>query len=98
MAKTYCRCQGMRGAATRRGGNGGVHVSAQSYDGSVIVRNWYNEKNDLVVEIGTNDGSSCYIGNESFRGSIDEFNALLRLAKQIKSGEVSVVHHRKVVD
>jgi len=95
MAKTYCMCQGMRGEATRRGGNDGVHVSAQSYDGSIIVRNWYDENDELVVEVGTNDGSSCYINDQQFRGSLKEFNNLLKLANDIKAGTVSIVRHRR---
>ena len=55
MAKTYCTCVGMRGEATRRGGNDGVRVSAQSWDGSIIVRNWYDDEDQLKVRVGTNE-------------------------------------------
>lgn len=96
MSKTYCMCQGMRGEATRRGGNDGVHVSAQSYDGSVIVKNYYDE-DTLKVRVGTNDGSSCYTDyrSDNFCGTFEEFKALLKLAADIKAGRVSVVRHRK---
>jgi len=95
MAKTYCTCQGMRGEATRCGGNDGVRVSAQSYDGSIIVYNWY-DGDQLMVEVGTSDGSrSGSINGPEFRGSFDEFKSLLKLAADIKSGKVSVVRHRR---
>ncbi len=97
MAKTYCTCIGMRGEATRCGGNDGVRVSAQSYDGSIIVRNYYNDDNELRVRVGTNEGSSCYTDWKStdFNGTFEEFKALLRLNQDIKDGKVSVVRHRK---
>lgn len=96
MAKTYCTCIGMRGEATRRGGNNGVRVSAQSWDGSVIVKNWYDENDQLRVMVGTNDGSSCHTDFNSvdFTGSLDELKELLKLHQDIKSGRVSVVRHR----
>lgn len=97
MAKTYCMCQGMRGEATRRGGNDGVRVAAQSYDGSIVVSNRYNDEGQLEVRVGTNDGSSCYTdwSSNDFRGTFDEFKALLKLSKDIRDGKVSVVRHRK---
>lgn len=96
MAKTYCMCQGMRGEATRRGGNDGVHVAAQAWDGSISVRNWYNG-DQLMVRVGTNDGSSCYsdYNSNDFSGTFEEFKDLLKLAADIREGRVSVVRHRK---
>lgn len=96
MAKTYCTCVGMRGEATRRGGNDGVRVSAQSWDGSIIVSNRY-DGDQLMVRVGTNEGSSCYIDWKSpdFRGTFEEFKELLQLSKDIKEGKVSVVRHHK---
>lgn len=93
MAKTYCSCVGNRGMATRCGGNDGVRVSAQSYDGSVIVYNWY-DNGKLKLRVGTNDRSSCYSDNIDFVGSYEEFNALLKLNEDIKNGKVSIVRHR----
>ena len=96
MAKTYCTCVGMRGEATRRGGNDGVRVSAQSWDGSIIVSNRY-DGDQLMVRVGTNEGSSCYTDWKSndFEGTLDEFKELLKLHQDIKEGRVSVVRHRK---
>lgn len=96
MAKTYCTCIGMRGEATRRGGNDGVRVSAQSWDGSIIVSNRY-DGDQLMVRVGTNEGSSSYIGwnSNDFNGTFEEFKDLLKLHQDIKNGRASVVHHRK---
>lgn len=95
MAKTYLTGWGCRGAVTRTGGNDGVHVAAQSFDGSIIVENWYNDKNELVVRVDTSERSSCYGDSyHSFTGSMKEFNDLLQLARDIKDGKVSVVRHR----
>ena len=96
MAKTYCTCIGMRGERTARGGRDGVRTSAQSYDGSIIVHNWYDDEDKLHVRVGTNDGSSCCSdwNSEDFVGSFEEFKALLKLNRDIKEGKVSVVRHR----
>ena len=94
MAKTYCMCQGMRGEATRRGGNDGCMASVQAWDGSVCIRNWY-DGDQLKVRVGTNDYSSCYSNNIDFVGTYEEFKDLLKLAAGIKSGKVSVVRHRE---
>ena len=95
MAKTYLTAWGCRGSVTRTGGNDGVHVAAQSFDGSVIVENWYNDKEELVIRVDTSERSSCYGDSyHSFTGSMKEFNDLLQLARDIKDGKVSVVRHR----
>ncbi len=97
MAKTYCTCVGMRGMATRRGGNDGCKASVQSWEGSVIVENYYDNNDQLKVRIGTNEGSSSYTdwSSPDFKGTFEEFKALLQLSKDIKEGKVSVVRHRK---
>lgn len=95
MAKTYVTCSGMRGTRTARGGKDGVRASVQSYDGSVVVSNWY-DGDQLKVRVGTSDGSSAFSDYSSadFVGTFDEFKALLKLSEDIKSGKVSVVRHR----
>lgn len=97
MAKTYCTCIGMRGEATRRGGNAGCRASVQSWEGSIVVSNYYNDNNELRVRVGTNEGSGCYTDFKStdFNGTFEEFKALLKLSQDIKDGKVSVVRHRK---
>jgi len=96
MAKTYCTCIGMRGERTARGGNDGCRASVQSWDGSVIVHNWYDSNNNLRVRVGTSKNSSCCSdwSSPDFTGTIDELNALLQLNADIKAGRISVVRHR----
>lgn len=96
MAKTYCTCIGMRGERTARGGYDGCRASVQSYDGSVIIRNWYEEDGTLKVRVGTNDYSSCCSdwGSHDFVGTFKEFKELLELANDIRNGKVSIVRHR----
>lgn len=97
MSKTYTTCIGMRGERTAGGGNNGCRASVQSYDGSVIVSNWYDENDQLHVRVGTNDGSSCYTdwSSTDFAGTLDELKALLKLNADINAGRVSVVRHRQ---
>ena len=96
MALTYTTCIGMRSERTARGGRDGCRASIQSYDGSIITRNWYDENGTLIVRVGTNDGSStCSDWNSNdFTGTFKEFKDLLKLAADIKNGKVSVVRHR----
>ena len=96
MSKTYCTCIGSRNERTARGGNDGCRASVQAYDGSIIVRNWYDENGTLIVCVGTNDGSSCCTdwNSNDFTGTFQEFKDLLKLATDIKSGKVSIVRHR----
>lgn len=101
MAKTYMTGWGMRGERTARGGRDGVHCAAQSYDGSVIVSNRYVEDDagneQLEIQVGTNDGSSCHSdwNSTDFNGTFQEFKDLLKLAADIKQGKVSIVRHRE---
>jgi hypothetical protein len=96
MALTYTTCIGMRGERTARGGRNGCKASVQSYDGSIIVKNWYDSDDQLRVCVDTNDGSSCcgdWNGTE-FIGTFQELKDLLKLADDIKTGKVSIVRHR----
>jgi len=96
MSATYSTCMGMRGERTARGSRDGCRASVQSYDGSVCVSNWYESDGTLKVRVGTNDGSSAHSdwNSSDFVGTFDDFKGLLKLAKDIKSGRVSVVRHR----
>lgn len=96
MAKTYATIEGMRSPRTCRGGRDGVRASAQSYDGSIIVSNYYDGET-LLVRVGTNNGSSCYTdwNSNDFSGTFEEFKAALKLLADIRTGAVSVVRHRK---
>lgn len=96
MSALYGTLQGCRGEATRCGTkNSGIRVSAQSWNGSLIVNMDLNEEGNPVVDIDTSDMSTSCWGNRQFRGSLKEFEEMCKLYNQIKSGEVSVVKHRK---
>lgn len=96
MSKTYATCIGMRGERTARGGLDGCRASVQSYDGSVIVRNWY-DNDTLMIRVGTTKDSDQYLGNEAskrFEGTFKEFCQALDLLHDIKTGAVSITRHR----
>lgn len=98
MSTFYGLIEGNRGAATRGGSrSSGFRSSCQSWDGSVITTMDYNSKDELVVRVGTNDGSSCYTdwNSNDFVGTFEEFKELLKLSKEIKNGTVSIVRHRQ---
>ena len=97
MALTYTTCCGMRNERTARGGKDGCRASVQSYEGSICISNPPDEAGTLKVQVGTNDGSSCYSdwNSEVFNGTFQEFKDLLKLAADIKRGKVSIVRHRE---
>ena len=94
MAKTYCTCRGMRQQAHRTGGNNGCKASVQSYDGSVIVENWYDENNDLMIRVSLDEGSSS-CGTTVWQGKFDGFKEAMELLKDVKEGKASVTRHRE---
>lgn len=81
---------------TARGGSDGCTASVQSYDGSIIVCNRYDDNDVLRVKVGTSNNSSCYIEDHlnCFDGTFSEFKDALKLLRDIKDGKVSVVRHR----
>lgn len=96
MSKTYTTCIGMRGERTARGGNNGCRASVQAYDGSVIIRNWY-DGDTLMVRVGTTKDSDHHLGieaSERFEGTFKEFCDALNLLHDIKTGAVSITRHR----
>lgn len=96
MSKTYTTCIGMRGERTARGGNDGCRASVQSYEGSVIIRNWY-DGDTLMIRIGTSKESDQYLSHEAserFEGTFKEFCQALDLLHDIKTGAVSITRHR----
>lgn len=97
MSTFYGMVHGNRGAVTRCGSkNSGFKVTAQSYDGSVIINLRYNKDNILMVELDTNDSSSMCgsYSTPSFNGTFDELKQMLKLYDDIKDGKVSITHHR----
>lgn len=73
MAHFYGQVKGSASTTASRGGthNSGLRVSAQTYDGSVIVAVMDGENGEPVFTIEVDDGSSFY-GNEVFSGTIAE--------------------------
>lgn len=81
MATFYGTVEGNRSEATRCGSaQSGIRASAQSFDGSVIVRLRYRD-GELMVDIATSDGSDCY-GLSKWYGTFNEFKELLEGAKK----------------
>ena len=72
MSKFYGTVDGSenRTDATRCG-HRYIHVSAQSWDGSIITRMHYDREGNLIVQLEHNDGSSTY-GDTIFHGTMDE--------------------------
>ena len=102
MSTFYGLVEGNRSCATRGGSkNSGFRASAQSYDGSIIVRLHYKSDDtkpeNLMVNIGTNDGSSCCTdwNSDDWNGTFKEFKEALTLLKEIKEGKVSITRHRE---
>lgn len=95
MSAFYGMVRGNRGEATRGGSKiSGYKASCQSWDGSVITNMWYNDKDELRVEISLSSGSSCY-GSCAFVGSMQDLENVFKLARDIEKGDVSIVRHRK---
>ena len=97
MSMTYATCQGMRSERTARGGRDGCRASVQSYDGSIIISNYYNSDGILIVRVGTNEGSATFSDYKSsdFIGSFKEFNELLKLYDDIKNKKIKLIRHRE---
>lgn len=72
MSKFYGTVIGAASTDATRRGHSDIKVSAQSWDGSVITRLWYNTNGDLMVDLEHSDGSSTY-GRTLFSGTMDEF-------------------------
>lgn len=78
MAKFYGTLDSMNGraVATKTGGKDGIKAAAQSYDGSVITRIYY-EGDTLMVNLQVSNCSSTS-GAIIFEGSVEELKAKLR--------------------
>ena len=77
MAKFYGTVQGNRGMGSRLGTQD-IKASAQSYDGSVITRLWYNNNNELMINLAINGGLGSS-GDTKFHNTFDRFNQLMNL-------------------
>ena len=79
MSKFYGTLKGNRGEATRCGTvSSGIKVSAQSWEGSLIVHMGYcGSEAEPVVTLSIGEGSSSFGGREVFRGTLSELAAKL---------------------
>ena len=76
MSEFYGQIVGNRGPASRGGSReSGIHVSAQSWDGSVQVDLRRGKHDELMVRLSASDGSDMY-GNTVFYGTFDEFKQM----------------------
>ena len=70
-----------RTLATKRGSKY-IKTSTQSYNGSIITTMYYNEQNQLMIELETTETSSCY-GENRYRGTFTQLEELLVYAKKV---------------
>ena len=78
MASFYGEVRGNRGIAYRVGSRAsGIKVSAQSFNGSIIVKLDYNEAGELIAKISVDKTDSANCGDTIFRGTIEELCAKL---------------------
>ena len=60
MSKFYGQVEGMAQTVASRRGSSFIKSSAQSYDGSVIVRMHYDLEGKLMISLNLTDGSDFY--------------------------------------
>lgn len=73
MAKFYAQAKGNRGLVHCMGSEAsGIWTSAQSYDGSVIVKLWYKHDGELMVTLNISDESSAD-GRIAFSSTFSDF-------------------------
>ena len=78
MSEFYGQVVGNRGPASRGGSRAsGIHVSAQSWDGSVQVKLRRGKDNALQVNVSTSHGSDMY-GNTVFCGTLEQFEEMCK--------------------
>ena len=78
MSKFYGQVEGQASTvASRRGSaNSGLKVSAQSWEGSVIVRLWENNEGETMVEISKAEGSTSWGGDTLFWGKLKDLKKI----------------------
>lgn len=78
MSEFYGQVVGNRGPASRGGSKqSGIHVSAQSWDGSVQVKLRYDMDDELQVQVSTSHRSEMY-GDVVFVGSLERFEEMCK--------------------
>jgi hypothetical protein len=76
MSRFYGQVFGQAQTSASRRGSKEIKVSAQSWNGSVITSLYYNENDELMVNLSISDGSSSY-GYTHFDGTLDELKERL---------------------
>lgn len=71
MSKFYGQVSGQAETTATRRGSKDIKVSAQSWDGSIQTRLYYNDKDELMVDLTYSDGSDFY-GYRLFYGTFKE--------------------------
>lgn len=76
MAKFYGQVRGRAATTASREGSeaSGIKVSAQSWNGSVIVELDYDANGNLIVKLSVSDGSA-FSGDMLFRGTFEDFKS-----------------------
>jgi len=78
MGKFYGEVEGNRGVGSRVGTlESGFRASAQSEDGSIVIKLRY-EGDEMMVEVGTMEWSSSGFHRPNWWGTFKEFDELLR--------------------
>lgn len=76
MSKFYGQVFGASNTPVSRRGHSEIHVSAQSYNGSVITRMFYDRNDRLIVDIQMSNDSSSN-GDTVFHGTFDDLKKKL---------------------
>lgn len=97
MAEFYGTVSGRAETAASRCGSkrSGIHVSAQSWEGSVQVAMKRDRNDRLVVELSTSDGSNMF-GRTLFRGSMAELRGTFRQKHPVDKMELSEYVKRRI--
>lgn len=78
MSKFYGEVEGNRGVGSRVGTiESGLRSSAQSSDGSIVIKLHY-EDDELMVEVGTMAWSASDFKRPNWWGTFEEFDTMLR--------------------
>lgn len=77
MSKFYGQVEGMAQTVASRRGSSFIKSSAQSYDGSVIVKMNYDLEGKLMISLNLTDGSDFY-GQCFFYGTMEELKKKLQ--------------------
>lgn len=72
MAKFYGQVEGQANTIASRRGSSYIKSSVQSWNGSITTELFYNDKEELCIEVMHTDGSG-FGGYTVFRGTVENF-------------------------